>query len=117
MATSASLRVRGTELRHLVAIAYAALAVVAWGLSVAGITTLPSTPYVVIDVGLDVFVTVGLWIGWRAAWVIGLAATCLGELLLVVHPLEHLVLLLIGALQFALLLLIGLQSKRPIVAS
>ena len=94
--------------------------VVGWALALSGVTELPSTPYVVLDLVLDGIVLVGLISLWRPAWVMAVALALLGELFVALHPVTGAVLLAVGALQLALLFLPPLRESlrgRPLVAS
>jgi hypothetical protein len=87
-----------------IVLAYAASTIVALLLGVTGVTRLPSLGYVAVDLVLDVLLIAGLLLLWRTAWIILVAFSLLGEALLAPHPRAHVALLVIGAVQLALLL-------------
>jgi hypothetical protein len=87
-----------------IVLAYALCTLVAWLLGITGVTRPPPPGYVALDVGLDVLVIAGLWLLWRTAWLFALVFTLLGEALGALHPKAHSALLIIGAVQLALLL-------------
>jgi hypothetical protein len=91
-----------------IVIAYAGFSVMAWVLGVVGVTKLPSLPYVAVDVALEIAIIVGLWLLWRPVWVVAVALSVLGELLVALHPGRGAVLLAIGAVQ------LGLLALRPL---
>jgi hypothetical protein len=103
-----------------IVLAYAASTIVAWLLGIIGVTHLPSRGYVALDLVLDVLLIAGLWLLWRTAWVLGVGVTLLGEAFGALHPRAHVALLIIGALQLALLLHPQLRRNlkaRPVFAS
>jgi hypothetical protein len=91
-------------LARRVVVAFAVVWLVGWALAVVGVTRLPSTPFIVVDLVFDVVVLIGLWTLYRPAWGITLALTILGELTLALHPVRHAVILLVGLIQAGLLL-------------
>lgn len=96
-------------------LAYAACTIVALLLGVTDVTRLPSIGYVAFDLVLEVLLITGLWLLWRPAWIFALVVTLLGEAFVALHPVAHLALLIIGAVQLALLL--QPQLRRHLRAS
>jgi hypothetical protein len=96
---------------RLIVVLYAISTLVGWLLGISGVTSLPATQYVAADLVLDVVVITGLWLLWRPAWVLALGLTLLGEATVAVHPREYAALLVVGAVQLALLLLPPLRRK------
>jgi hypothetical protein len=99
-----------------IVLAYAGCTLIGWLLGAAGLTRLPSLPYVAADVVLDAAIIVGLWLLWRPAWVAAVALTLLGEIFVALHPLRQAALVAIGAIQLVLLLLPSLRrglDSRP----
>jgi len=94
-----------------VVLLYAALTVLGWVLGATGVTRLPSVGYIVADVALDALVVIGLWFLWRPAWIVAVALTLLGGLLLAFHPGRHAALLVIGLAQLAALTLPQLRRE------
>jgi hypothetical protein len=103
-----------------IVIGYAMVTLVGWVVALAGVTDLPTTPYVVVDLVLDAAVVLGLFALWRPAWLVAVVLTVVGELFVALHPTTGAILLVIGALQLGLLLLPGLRQnlrERPLVPS
>jgi hypothetical protein len=102
-----------------IVVAYAAVTIVACLLGIIGVTHLPSRGYVALDFGLEVLLIAGLWFLWRTAWIVAVGLTLLGEAFVAFHPRAHVALLIIGAIQLALLLHPQLRRTlraRPTVA-
>jgi hypothetical protein len=103
-----------------IVLGYAIVTLVGWVVALAGVTDLPPTPYVVLDLVLDAAAVLGLFALWRPAWLVAMVLTVLGELFVALHPTTGAILLVIGALQLGLLLLPGLRQnlrERPLVPS
>jgi hypothetical protein len=87
-----------------IVVAFAACGVIDWALAVSGVTRLPPTPYIVLDIALDVLVVVGLWMLYRPAWRAMVGLTALAEISFLLHPIRNAVLILTGMVQLGLLL-------------
>lgn len=110
---TAGLRVRLVSMppRRIV-VCYATATLVGGLLAAIGLMRLPSRGYLASDFVLEALLIVGLWFLWRPAWIVAFWLTLLGGALLAIHPVAHLVLLLVGSVQLALLLLPQAKQQR-----
>lgn len=90
--------------RPWIVVGYATCSVAGWLLGIVGVTHLPSRGYVALDLGLELLIVVGLWLGWRAMWFVAIGLTLLGGILIALHPTARAALLIIGLIQLGLLL-------------
>jgi hypothetical protein len=100
-----------------IVLAYGVVTLLGWLLAAAGVTDSPGTPYLIVDAALDTFIFVGLLALWRPVWLLAVALTVSGELLIALHPSGGATLLVVGAIQLGLLLLPALRRRlatRPL---